>query len=93
MRLQTAGPILAILASATIAIAGTAAPATAQRAPLPAQAANSPDWMEPVEPFRIADNLYYVGVVDGNTIKLHNSRADAIAGVIPTPDRTFCIAS
>ena len=61
MRLQTAGPILAILASATIAVAGTATPAAGQRAPLPAQAANSPDWMEPFEPFRIADNLYYVG--------------------------------
>ena len=46
---------------ALLVFAAFLAPLGAQKPVLPAQAGNSADWMEPFAPFRIADNLYYVG--------------------------------
>lgn len=46
---------------AIVTVAAVSARAGAQGTALPAQAAGSPDWIEPREPFKIADNLFYVG--------------------------------
>src|SRR5580698_1314253 len=40
------------------------APAATAAAPATAPALGNPDWLTPIAPFRIADNLYYVGSKD-----------------------------
>jgi metallo-beta-lactamase class B len=61
--------------------------ATAVRAQTPPSTRTNPDWLTPIEPFRIADNLYYVGskdlasyliVTPNGNILINSSFADSV---------------